>query len=61
MVEIEDCASKVVIIDNGSSIIKAGFSGDEAPTATIPTVIGHNRNPNAGDLKPRYFGQEAIS
>ena len=30
----------VVVIDNGSGYIKAGISGDDAPRATIQTVLG---------------------
>lgn len=29
-----------VVIDNGSSMIKAGFAGDDAPRAIFPSVVG---------------------
>jgi len=35
-----DSEDKTIIIDNGSGMIKAGFSGEEAPKAVFPTIIG---------------------
>ncbi|EFC49554.1 hypothetical protein NAEGRDRAFT_29917 [Naegleria gruberi] len=32
-----------LIIDNGSSLMKAGFSGDEAPLAVFPTVTSQQK------------------
>jgi actin-related protein len=29
-----------IIIDNGSGFCKVGISGDDAPRASIPTVVG---------------------
>ena len=29
-----------LVVDNGSYMIKAGFSGDDAPRAVLPTVVG---------------------
>ena len=29
-----------IIIDNGTSTIKAGFSDDDMPIVVIPTVLG---------------------
>ena len=37
----EDC--KCIIIDPGSSTLKAGFAGDDAPRVMIPSVIGRPR------------------
>ena len=28
------------MIDNGSGLMKAGFSGDDAPRSCFPTVVG---------------------
>ena len=39
-VKDEELEPAFVVIDNGSSTIKAGFAGDEAPTASFPTVFG---------------------
>ena len=33
-----------VIIDNGSGRIKAGFSGDSAPQAVFPSIVGRSRH-----------------
>ena len=30
---------KGIVVDNGSSLIKAGFSGDDAPRSVFPTVV----------------------
>ena len=29
-----------VVIDNGSGMMKAGFSGEDAPMAYFPSVVG---------------------
>ena len=29
-----------IVIDNGSGMMKAGFSGDDAPRAVFPSIIG---------------------
>ena len=33
-----------IVIDTGSGVIKAGFSGDAAPTAICPSVVGRPRH-----------------
>ena len=30
-----------IVVDNGSSTIKAGFAGENAPEAIFPTVVKH--------------------
>ena len=30
----------VVVIDNGSSLTRAGFSGDYRPASVFPTIVG---------------------
>jgi actin-related protein len=35
---------KPIVIDNGSYMIRAGFAGDEIPTAVFPTIIGRLRH-----------------
>lgn len=35
--------NRAIVIDNGSGMIKAGFSGDDAPRAVFPSIVGHNR------------------
>ena len=52
-----------IIIDNGSGMCKAGFSGDEAPKASFPNIVGRPRFKNVMsgmDHKDVYVGEEAI-
>ncbi|CAD8090613.1 unnamed protein product [Paramecium sonneborni] len=54
----------VVVIDNGSGYIKAGISGDDAPRATIQTVLGKPKQPGqmvGMDQKDTYIGDEVNS
>lgn len=48
-----------IVIDNGSTLIRAGFSGDDGPTFIIPNCIGH---PNLDNVKhfsnDYFFGQQ---
>ncbi|XP_037680471.1 actin, cytoplasmic 1-like [Choloepus didactylus] len=43
-----------LVVDNGSSMCKAGFAGDDSPQAIFPSILGH--------LQPQYvrmgMGQE---
>ena len=51
-----------VVIDNGSGMCKAGFSGDDAPRAVFPAITGHPRYDivMAGmGAKDTYIGDEA--
>ena len=32
--------SRPVVIDNGSGMCKAGFSGDDGPKTSFPAIIG---------------------
>ena len=32
--------NKAVVIDNGSGTCKVGFSADEEPKSSVPTVVG---------------------
>ena len=49
----------LVVIDNGSRMMKAGFGGDDAPRAVFPSVVARQK----GDLVKKYFyvGDEAWS
>jgi actin len=51
-----------LVIDNGSGMVKAGFSGEDAPRCVFPSIVG--RPKNAGvivgiDAKDVYLGDEA--
>ena len=53
---------QVCVIDNGSGVVKAGFSGEDAPRAIFPSIVG--RPKNLGTLigvesKDEYLGDEA--
>ena len=53
-----------VVIDNGSGMCKAGFSGEDAPRAVFPAITGHPRYDivMAGmGVKDTYIGDEAQS
>jgi len=51
-----------VVLDNGSGMMKAGFSGDDAPRAVFPSIVG--RPKHSGVMvgmgqKDAYVGDEA--
>lgn len=53
-----------IVIDNGSGICKAGFSGDDAPRAAFPSIIGRPKHQSVMvgmDTKDLYIGEEAQS
>jgi actin len=41
MVNADD---QIVIIDNGSGMMKAGFAGEEAPQNVFPSIVGRPKN-----------------
>jgi len=55
-------ANKNIVIDNGSGVIKAGFSGENAPSVKFPSIVGVPRNDKAmigAESKSEYIGDEA--
>jgi len=53
-----------IIIDNGSGRVKAGFSGEDAPRAVFPSVVGRHKHRAAMigiAQKETYVGDEAQS
>jgi len=54
--------SVAVVLDNGSGMMKAGFSGDDAPRSVFPSIVGKPRHKAAmvgmGN-KESYVGDEA--
>lgn len=53
---------QALVIDNGSGMCKCGFSGDEAPRAVFPSIVGRAKHPGimfAMDHKDAYVGDEA--
>jgi len=55
---------KPIVIDNGNSFIKAGFSGDENPDHTFPTLLGrptqHRMLIGEGASQSVFIGDQAI-
>jgi len=53
-----------LVIDNGSGMCKAGFTGDDAPRVVFPSIVGRPKSPTAmagSDQKDSYVGSEAQS
>ena len=53
-----------MVVDNGSGMCKAGFAGDDAPRAVVPSIVGRPRMPGimvGMDQKDSYVGDEAQS
>jgi actin-related protein len=50
------------VIDNGSGVVKAGFSGEDAPRAIFPSIVGRPKGVSAligVESKDEYLGDEA--
>ena len=47
-----------IVIDNGSGICKAGFSGDVEPKSVFPSVVGKPKRSSATSDKGAYVGSE---
>ncbi|KAK8899026.1 hypothetical protein M9Y10_001323 [Tritrichomonas musculus] len=55
---------QTIVIDNGSSMSKAGFAGDEEPRSVFPTIVGRPKYVAAvagGQNKDTYVGDEACA
>jgi actin beta/gamma 1 len=53
-----------LVVDNGSGMCKAGMSGDDAPRAVFPSIVGRPKMPGimvGMDQKDVYVGDEAQS
>ena len=61
MVEGSD-ENTVVVLDNGSGMMKAGFAGEEAPQCVFPAIVGRPKNESAmmgTNQKQEYIGDDA--
>jgi len=61
---MDDEESPSLVVDNGSGMVKSGFSGDDAPRAVFPSIVGRPRTKSAmqGTVqKDTYIGDEAQS
>ena len=53
---------KVVVMDNGSFMCKAGYSGDPKPRVMFPSVVGRPKYKNAmGSSAGIFIGIEALA
>ncbi|EGC40049.1 hypothetical protein DICPUDRAFT_74419 [Dictyostelium purpureum] len=55
---------QTLVIDNGSSMCKAGFAGEKAPGAIFPSIVGCPRHTGVmlrPGIKDSYIGDEAQS
>lgn len=53
---------QALVIDNGSGMCKCGFSGDDAPRAVFPSIVGRPKHLGymvGMDAKDCFFGDEA--
>ena len=51
--------SNVIVIDNGSGVIRAGFAGEAIPRLAIPTVVGRpKKSISRIDQKNYYIGED---
>jgi len=58
----EDEEKPALVVDNGSGMVKAGFSGDDAPRSVFPSLVGTPKVKNTmvgADAKDLYVGDEA--
>lgn len=52
---------QAMVIDNGSGLIKAGYSSDPAPRATFPAVTGRLKCCGMPPMKDLFIGKEALT
>jgi actin-related protein len=53
-----------VVIDNGSGMVKAGFSGEDGPRSVFPAIVGRPKFSNTMQgvaMKDDYIGDEAMA
>ena len=41
---MDDSEDKVIVIDNGSGVCKAGFAGEDWPQTSFPTIVGRPKH-----------------
>jgi len=62
--EMNDEEQSCLVVDNGSGMVKAGFSGDDAPRSVFPSIVGRAKHTQSmvGMASKDYFvGDEAQS
>ena len=61
---MSDTEVQTLVIDNGSGMCKAGFSGENAPRAVFPSIVGRPKyKPTmiGGNTKDVFIGEEACT
>merc|ERR1711981_95018 len=62
---VDEGENLVVVLDNGSGMVKAGFAGEEAPQCVFPAAVGRPRagmNAMQGvQQKSEYIGDECMA
>jgi len=66
LIIMSDFEVAALVVDNGSGICKAGFSGDDAPRGVFPSIIGRPKTSNVScmvgmDQRDTFVGEEAQS
>jgi len=56
--EVEELQS--LVIDSGSSMMKAGFSGDDVPRAVFPSIVGRAQTQRLSIYSPTHFKDTSI-
>jgi actin-related protein len=59
-----ECDARAVVIDNGTGMVKCGFSGDDAPRNVFASMVGvprHQQQMFGMAIKEMYIGDEAMS
>ena len=49
-----------IVIDNGSTTIKAGYAGEDNPHIVFPSVLLHQEQSNVNLQRLTYFGDKAL-
>lgn len=55
-------SGQIIVIDNGSDTIKAGFAGEEHPSAVFSSIVGRPKGSSVMERamqKSEYIGEEA--
>lgn len=53
----------IVVLDNGSGMVKAGFAGEDAPEVVFPAIVGrpkHAQSMQGVATKSEYIGEDAM-
>ncbi len=61
-IQMDGGDAQILVVDNGSGVVKAGFSGEDAPRAIFPSIVGRPKNISVlvgVDPKDEYLGDEA--